>query len=117
MKTKVEKTDQVHRTIEVELPWDMIADEMDKEYRDLAKKVSIKGFRKGKVPLSYIMKNYGDMMHSDAVRNLLPVIYEKALEREGIDPVSNPRFENMSAEKGKGITVDIHIEVRPEIQI
>jgi trigger factor len=93
---------------------------MDKERADvlagLRRDLRIPGFRKGKVPVGIIQKHYADVIQSDAVRNLLPAVFEQALEREHLFPLGDPRFENVRFEEG-GVAFDVRIDVRPEIKL
>jgi trigger factor len=85
--------------------------------RELRRDLRVPGFRKGKVPESYITKNYAGAIESDAVRNLLPVVYEQAIMKEGLHPLGEPNFENLKAEEGEGLRMEAHIEVRPEVTL
>jgi trigger factor len=80
------------------------------------RELRIPGFRKGKVPLGYIEKNFGDAIHTDAVRNLLPAVFEQALHQERLFPLGEPRFEKVEFPDG-GLSFEAHIEVRPDIQL
>jgi trigger factor len=69
------------------------------------------------VPVKYIEKNYKEAIHADAVRNLLPSVYEDALVRKGINPVSEPQFDNVKTDEGDTISFDVTVEVRPDVKI
>jgi len=103
------------------LSLDIDSEELSKEkalvISKLRGELKVPGFRQGKVPEKYIQKNYASMIHGDAVRNLLPRIFEEALESEGISPVGEPSFDNLKAEDGLNITVDVSVEVRPDVKI
>jgi trigger factor len=105
------------RVLSIEVPREEVEGEENKILNRYSKELKLPGFRKGKIPLKYIEKNYGDAIHSDAVQNLLPAAYEKALIQEGIEPLSQPKFENMMADRGGSISVDVTVEVRPEVKI
>ncbi|MEJ2720106.1 MAG: trigger factor, partial [bacterium] len=83
----------------------------------LRRDLKVPGFRPGKVPLKYIEKNYGGAIHQDAVQNLLPAVYEDALVREGITPIADPKFDNLKSERGEPISVDVEVEIRPNVAI
>jgi trigger factor len=105
------------RVLSIEIP----AEELDREkavvMAELRRDLKVPGFRKGKVPSKYIEKNYKEAIHSDAVRNLLPSVYEGALVREGITPISEPKFDNVKTEEGDTISFEVTVEVRPEVTI
>jgi trigger factor len=83
---------------------------------ELRRELRIPGFRKGKVPPGYIDKNYADVVATDAVRNMLPLVYEQGLARERLHPLGDPRFENVEFEDG-GLRFDAVIDVRPDVEI
>lgn len=100
------------------LSFQVPAEEMEKERAavraELRRELRIPGFRKGKVPAGYIEKNYADVIATDAVRNMLPVVYEQGLARERLLPLGDPRFENVEFADG-GLKFDAAIEVRPDV--
>jgi trigger factor len=81
---------------------------------ELRRELRIPGFRRGKVPPGFIEKNYADVIQTDAVRNMLPVVYEQGLGRERLHPLGEPRFENVAFADG-GLKFDATIEVRPDV--
>jgi trigger factor len=105
------------RMLALEIPWEEMVEEEKLVTAELRHDLKVPGFRKGKVPLKYIEKNYKEAIRSDAVRNLLPSIYEEALVREGITPIGDPRFENVKTDEGQPITMDVTVEIRPEPKI
>ncbi len=105
------------RVLSIEVHREEVEKEEAKVFKKYLRDLKIPGFRKGKIPARYIEKNYGDAIHADAVQNLLPVIYEEALTQEGIEPLSHPTFENMQADRGGKVSVDITVEVRPVVNI
>ena len=108
---------ECERLLTIEIPEDEVERERAHIVEHLRRELKVPGFRKGKVPLSFVQKNYADVIHSDAVRNLLPEVYEQVLIQEHLHPLAEPNFENLRAEPGEGIVVEAKVEVRPEIEI
>ena len=50
MKVEVQEVGTCERRLEIEIPPENVKKELDQAYRELARKVSIRGFRKGKIP-------------------------------------------------------------------
>jgi trigger factor len=111
---RVESPGECKRLLRIEVPWEELAAEEARVAEELRHDVKVPGFRKGKVPQKYVEKNFGDTIRSEAVRNLLPAVYEDALVREGIAPIGEPRFDNVKTDEGKPITMDVTVEVRPD---
>jgi trigger factor len=105
------------RTLRLEIREDAVVAEKSRITEKLRKDLEVPGFRKGKVPLEFIRKNYGNSIHTEAVQNLLGMAYHQAIHSEELHPLSDPAFENLRAEDGSGIAVDAHIEVKPDVEI
>ncbi len=75
---------------------------------------SIKGFRKGaQIPEEVIVKEYGEeMIRERTVNTLLDKIYQKALQKEGIIPVSAGSVKTVVSESPLEVILDV--EVLPE---
>jgi len=83
---------QVFLTIELE-PAE-VEEALEQSYRRLAKRANIPGFRKGKAPRAVLERHLGkDRLLEDALNELLPQAYEKALKDEGIEAVASPSIE------------------------
>jgi trigger factor len=117
MKTTVESPDPIHRTISIELPWDMLSEELDREYRQLAGKVQLKGFRKGHVPRNVLRQRYGHQVHADVLARLIQEAYEAALIQNRIQPVALPELERGEFKEGQPYAFTAKVEVQPVIEL
>lgn len=114
---KVSSPSGCARVLSFEIPREELEHEKGAVLTELRRDLKVPGFRKGKVPVKYIEKNYKEAIQADAVRNLLPSVYEDALVREGIKPVAEPKFDNIKTDGGDAITFDVTVEVRPDVEI
>lgn len=117
MKTTIETPDPIHRTISVELPWPMLAEEFDREYRDLAKKVEIKGFRKGKVPRNVLRQRFSERVNADVIARMIQEAYEAVLIQNNIQPVAVPELEQGELKEGESYKFVAKVEVQPEVEL
>ncbi len=107
---------QTRRVLSIQVPAEEMEKERSRVMAEYRRELKIPGFRKGKVPTGYIQKNYADVIHSDAVRNLLPQVLEQALQQERLFPLGDPKFEKVEFPEG-GLSFDAHIDVRPDIEL
>jgi trigger factor len=105
------------RLLSIEIPREELEREEAHVMEHLRQDLKVPGFRPGKVPVKYLEKNYKEAIHNDAVRNLLPSVYEDALVQEGIVPVGEPSFDNVKTSEGDTIRFDVTVEVRPEVNV
>ena len=78
---------------------------------------SLKGFRKGKAPLSLIEQMYGPQIETDALNSFIQSEFFTAVDKEKFRVVGYPSFENMKYEKGKSVCFDALVEIFPEIDL
>jgi trigger factor len=114
---RVDETGQCKRTLTLGVSDEAFQAEKKRIAKKLQSDLEVPGFRKGKVPASYIAKNFAGAVHSDAVQNLLSKAYEEAILGGDLHPLGEPRFDDLKAEDGEGISVKAHIEVKPEIEV
>lgn len=93
-------------------------DAVQKAYLKNRGQFSIPGFRKGKVPRKIIEMNYGvEIFYEDAINIALPEAYNKAIDELEIHPVDQPNVDVEEIEKGKPVTVNINVTVKPEVEL
>jgi trigger factor len=85
----------------------------------LAKQVSVKGFRKGKVPKNVLIANIGGsaVLRSEAIRESMPDFYARAVADTLIDPIGQPEINITEGEETGTLFFDAEVEVRPEATI
>lgn len=111
------KSDGVARHLEVKVPAQTVADAEDKAARRYASKLRLPGFRPGKAPAAIIRKRFGPAIREEALNSLLNEAYKEVLEREKIQPAGQPRVEHVHFDEGQPLTFELHVEVRPEIEL
>jgi trigger factor len=78
---------------------------------------NVKGFRKGKAPLSMVEQVYGPQIESDALNSFVQNQLFEAVTKEKIKTVGYPAFENVKYEAGKSVSFDAVVETFPEIKL
>ncbi|OGP74101.1 MAG: trigger factor [Deltaproteobacteria bacterium RBG_13_58_19] len=90
IKVEVENLSEVKRKLEIVVPSAEVTQEVDRAYRDLGKRVKVKGFRPGKIPRSVLELYYRRQVEQEvsdtlARRSLGEALKEKALEPVGLN--------------------------------
>lgn len=117
MKAQVQITQGLQRKINVEIPQNVVTTAFDKVYQSIQRNVQIKGFRKGKAPLSTIKSLYKTQVLGDVAQDLIQMHYPQAIKENNIDPISYPEFEFEDPSEGKDFNFTAIIEVRPEVKV
>ncbi len=118
MSVQVENLEKNMAKLTVEVP----AEELDKAiqaaYMKQKSKISVPGFRKGKVPRAMIEKMYGvEIFYDDAVNDILSKEYPKAAQESGLEIVSRPSIDVVQIEKGKDLIFTAEVAVKPEVTL
>ena len=80
--------------------------------------LNVPGFRKGKVSRTVFNRMYGEeSLYEDALNTVLPAAYEAAVKEAGIDPVSQPKIDVESMEKGEDWVIKAEVTVKPEVKL
>jgi len=103
----------------VELDDAEMNDALDAAAVSLAKQVSVKGFRKGKVPKNVLIANIGgvEVLRAEAIRESMPDFYARAVADTLIDPIGQPDINITSGEDEGSLVFEAEVEVRPIVTI
>ncbi len=82
--------DNLNAILKIDIEKNDYQDKVDTILKDYRKKANIPGFRKGKVPMGLIKKQYGQSVMLDEVNKLLQDTINKFLTEEKLDILGNP---------------------------
>ncbi len=118
MKVDLEKIEKNKVLLKVEVSTKDVMEAIKKAYKDISQNVNIPGFRKGHVPESIIDSNIGlETVYNEALKEMLPRSYVKAVENSGIEPIDKPDIDVKQMEKGKPLRFEATVEIKPEVKI
>jgi len=118
MQTTLEETDKHVVRLQVEVPPEEFAKDLDRTYRKLAQEVRIPGFRKGKVPRQIIDARVGrDHVIHEFVDEFLPTYYVRALREHDLAPIADPEIDLDPLEAGQSLKFTATVEVRPRLTL
>jgi trigger factor len=103
------------REVSIEIPAAEVKKATDTVAKRFQKLAKIPGFRAGKVPESIVRSRFAEDIRSEVVEQLLPKYYQQAIEKEKLQPVSQPYVSDLKFEEGKPVTFKAQFEVLPEI--
>ncbi len=104
------------RVIGVTIATPYFEDEYARQLRVARKTHERPGFRKGKVPLAMVERDLGPEVRMQALEAVVPRAYQAAVVDRKLVPVADPSFENLKMDEGEPITLDIVVQVRPEVE-
>ena len=118
MSLQVEKLEKNMAKLTIEVPADDLEKALQSAYMKQKNKISLPGFRKGKVPRQMIEKMYGaEIFYDDAANELIPKAYAEAYDEAELDIVSRPEINVVQIEKGKPFIFTADVATKPEVTL
>ena len=118
MSLQVEKLEKNMAKLTIEVSAEELEKALESAYQKNKNKMSIPGFRKGKVPRKMIEQMYGAaVFYEDAANEIIPDAYEKALAECSEEVVSSPTIDVVQIEKGKPFIFTAEVALKPEVTL
>jgi trigger factor len=115
MESTIRETSSIRREIDITLTQAEIAPYFDKVSRKAQQNIQMKGFRKGKVPISMIKRLYGASIEEDAMEQAVQEQFGKFAEEQHIHSVGTPIVTRLNKTPDGGVDLKILYEVMPPI--
>lgn len=118
MSVQVENLEKNMVKLTIEVSEDKVGEALKAAYNKQKSKISIPGFRKGKVPMAMIEKMYGpEIFYEDAANIMMQEAYPAAVDESGVDIVSQPTVDVVQLEKGKPFIFTAEVAKKPEVKL
>jgi len=118
MKTQVKEVNPVTYTLEIEAPAEELEPKIQERLKAYQKKVTMKGFRPGKVPLSLVRKLYGEAIeHEVGAEEAERIFHDEIQHNEAYPLVGQPVIVELTYSKEDGLRAVIQFEVLPTIEL
>ncbi len=115
VKVNLKELDGLYRELEVQVPADRFNQELEREYEDVRRKVTLKGFRRGKAPMNVIKSSYAESVREEVVEKLIKSTYPDAVTSQTLKVASPPHISDLKFGDDGGFTYKAKVEVYPEI--
>lgn len=103
------------KVLTIEVP----PEELDEDYNaileDFRRRAVLPGFRKGHVPRSVLEVQFGHSLEHEVLERAVKRSYERAVREQELTPVSYPSIDKIRFDKGKPLSYEAKVEVRPAV--
>ena len=118
MSLQVERLEHNMAKLTIEVPAEEVEKALQAAYLKERGKISLPGFRKGRVPRQMIEKMYGpEVFYDEAANRMISEAYAKAYDECELELVSQPKIEITQLEKGKEFIFTADGAVKPEVKL
>ena len=105
-------------TIKVTVDQAGYAAQLKKTYAEIAKRVNIPGFRKGKAPKTVLEMRLGkDSIMSQAFEDMLPKVLDEVCAEYDLEPIASPVVDDLDIKEGEDVSFTVKYEVEPEVTL
>ncbi|MGA2774516.1 MAG: trigger factor [Candidatus Omnitrophota bacterium] len=116
MKISVKKLDDNKREIIVEAGDDIVKNKFEDVFKKITQEAKVPGFRPGHAPRDLVEKHYGSAVHEQVLKELVPDIYNQAIDKEGLDVIELPQITDVKLNR-ESLILKATVEVSPEIEV
>jgi trigger factor len=117
MKISSEDVSPIEKKLVVEVDPAAVDKELERAYRALSRKVSIRGFRPGKAPRRVLEQQFKDQVESEVRQTLVQETLPEALKERGLNPITAPAVRLESLRAGTPFRYHAKVELKPKIEI
>jgi len=117
MKTRIKNLEECTKLFQIEIPHETVEKTAEEVYQGIKKIAKIPGFRPGTAPRDLLEKHYSKDAEEEILKRLVPEGYKKAVDSHKVIPISMPRISNVNFQKGKPLTFEAEVDVKPNIKI
>ena len=118
MKSAVEKLSPTRVKLSIEVPFVDLKPHIDGAYKSLSEKITIPGFRKGKVPSAMIDQRVGrGAVLDEAINAAIPTFYSQAAKDNDVLVIGRPTVEVTELKDTENFSFTIEVDIRPDIAL
>ena len=117
MKIQVENVSPVERKVSIEVDPDRVAQELERAYVGLGRRVKLRGFRPGKAPRKVLERQFRAEIEGEVLEKIVQQTFAEAVKVESIPLVAPPHVSvSEGVADGKPVRYTARVEVKPSIE-
>jgi trigger factor len=117
LRISVTEGERWRRDVAITVPGDLVRRERSRIMGDLAGRVRMPGFRKGRIPERVLEQRYGAAVEQETLENVLNEATRAAIRSEQLRPISDPEVGAVLGEPGQDLFFEISFDVEPVVEI
>jgi trigger factor len=108
----------VQKSVEVEIPADLISTEARRVTTEFGRAAKLPGFRPGKAPASVVRTRFAKEIEEEVVSRVLGQSFRDVIKDKGLEPVGDPQLEHVDPFiDGAPLKFKAKFEVKPQIEL
>jgi trigger factor len=116
-KITIEDLSAVRKRLQVEVPADTVAAELERAFQAVGRQARLHGFRPGKAPRPVIERVYGEQVRRDVLGRLVGESFHQAVEEHRLAVVGTPDIDADQLKPGEALRYSAVVDVRPTVTV
>ena len=117
MKAELIDVSECKKNLAIEIPQEVVDQEITHIAQEFARRARVPGFRPGKAPIGVVKTRYRDEILKEMMQHLMPKYVGDAIEERKLEIVHSPRFESVDYSPGQPLRFKAVFEVYPNLDI
>jgi trigger factor len=117
MKAELIDVSECKKNLDIEIPQEVVDQEITHIAQEFARRARVPGFRPGKAPIGVVKTRFRDEILSEMMQHLMPKYVGDAIEERKLEIVHAPRFESVDYAPGQPLRFKAVFEVYPNLDI
>jgi len=117
MNLSVRETGTWQHTLDIEVPADEVERGLVETAQGIQRRVSLPGFRKGRVPLDMVRQQFAEAVEQEFLDAIVHRVTGEALGQARLEPVVPALVRNVRFTPGQPLRFEALVDVRPRIEV
>lgn len=116
MNLSVRSTGPWQHALDIEVPADEVERRLEEVARQIQRRASLPGFRRGRVPLDLVRQHFADTVEHEFLESFVPRLTAEAVDEARLTPVVPAAIRNLRFTPGQPLRFEAVVDVRPEVE-
>lgn len=117
MDVSIENVGELTKKVTITLPAEDVQGRLEEAYNKLRRETKMKGFRRGKVPRSIVVKHYKPQVEGEVGEKLVQESYFEIIEKQDFDVVTHPNIKSINYNDDGSFTYVAEVDTKPEFEL
>jgi trigger factor len=117
LKVSVSERGPWQKVLAIEVPPEDLEQAFEAVVEEFRNRAALPGFRKGRAPRSVLELQFGHSMEREVLERVVRQSYERAIRESELIPIVPPTIGKIEFERGKPLSYEAHVEIRPEVTV
>ena len=119
MEFRVEDLAPCRKKVTVTVPAERVRKEVDGQYAEVNKQVSLPGFRPGKAPRKLLESKFGTHIHGEVKQKIVEAAYKQLIDEKRIAPLTQPEVnvDAQALDPAKAFEFAFEVTTRPDFEL